>query len=134
MLRPIASTAVMILFAVSTPSKACMPHMVYFQFGTARLNAEALSGLDYALDEFRRQPGARLRLIARTDGIGTADANKRLARRRGEAVRAALVRRGIPARAIEIDARGEAELAPGGSDSDDRVVIIDVIAPTAGCR
>ena len=49
-----------------------------------------------------RPARGRVRLHAYTGGIGPVDANLRLARRRGEVVKAALVRRGIPADAIDI--------------------------------
>ena len=86
---------------------------------------------------FRGQRNVRIRLIASTDAAGSADANLRLARRRGEAVKAALVRRGVPAGAIDIDARGEAgrfALSLNSERNEDhRVVEVQMVAAPAGC-
>jgi hypothetical protein len=79
-------------------SYACARPIFVFEPGSARFGAEQADMLDFALEEYA--PGSRLRLVAFTDSHGRA-----LAQRRGEAVKAALVRRGIPAKAIEIVAR-----------------------------
>jgi outer membrane protein OmpA-like peptidoglycan-associated protein len=102
----ITFTAVSLMLLVGTPSFACLPDGFSFALGSARLNPREHGLIERVVREFRAQPGRRVRLIASTDAIGPADANLRLSRRRGEAVKAALVRHGIPARAIDIVAEG----------------------------
>jgi outer membrane protein OmpA-like peptidoglycan-associated protein len=100
-------TVATIMVVTAMPSSACMPSPIQFGLGSARLDARARRAIDEVVHEFRTQRGARLRLTAQTDGVGPADANMQLARRRGEAVKTALVRRGIPASAIDVIAEGE---------------------------
>jgi len=113
------------MLLTAAPSVACMPGNFTFALGSARLRAQERWVVDDIVNEFRARRGARVRLTATTDGIGPADANLRLARRRGEAVKAALVRRGVPARAIEIVAQGEGSRQ--GSDPGRRQVWPEVV-------
>ena len=75
-------------------------------------------------------------LTAGADRVGPADYNMRLAGRRGEAVKAALVRRGIPASVIGVEALGESLLfsptADGVPDEFNRIVWME-LAATSGC-
>jgi outer membrane protein OmpA-like peptidoglycan-associated protein len=113
------------MLMAAAPAGACMPPVIQFGLGSARLDADARWAVDDTVREFRARRGTRVRLRATTDGVGAADANLRLARRRGEAVKAALVRRGVPASAIDIFAEGEAR-ARGGAVAEDRLVWLTV--------
>ena len=59
--------------------------------------------------EIARRPVPELVVIGHTDRVGRAEANDELSLRRAEAVRAMLVRAGIPAAQIETAGRGERE-------------------------
>jgi outer membrane protein OmpA-like peptidoglycan-associated protein len=92
-------------FLVAAPAHACMPDVVLFPTGSTHLDEEELRAISQLATIFRHMPrGTIVRLTANMDGIGSTDANIRLARRRSEAVKAAFVRRGIPANAIDINA------------------------------
>jgi outer membrane protein OmpA-like peptidoglycan-associated protein len=141
MSRLIAWTLAALVFAAPAAAGACMPLMFYFDSGSSRLNADSRRAVRTVVDDYRALRGGRIRLIARTDGAGTADANMRLARRRGAAVKAELIRRGVPARAIDIDARGESAPAVANAEvnENDRVVVVEMVAApareaTAGCH
>ena len=114
-----------IMLAVAVPASACMPTSIQFGLGSARLDAESRSAIDDAVNEFRARRGARFQLTAQTDGIGSASANMRLARRRGQAVKAALIRRGIPASAIDVIAEGEGRRR--GAAPENRLVWLVVV-------
>jgi hypothetical protein len=117
------------VFLTAPPARACMPDAVHFELGSIRLNTEDRRAIAELATAFQRMPrGSRLWLTASTDGTGSPDANVRLARRRGEAVRAAFVRLGIPAEAIQIETR---VAVTGGANGGLRYVQIDFTA--GGC-
>jgi len=124
MRRLALSIAATFLVMMEGPAAACEPPSIQFDLGSARIGANNRWAKDEVVGEFRARPGRRVGLTAQTDGIGSAAANVRLARRRGEAVRAALVRRGVPARAIDIVVEGEG--ASRGADSGRRLVWLSV--------
>lgn len=91
------------LFLASTPASACLPPMVFFTRGSATLDADGRGEVDRVADGFRRAPpGSRVELEAVGDSAGSATVNRRMARRRADAVRVALVRRGVPDGRIDI--------------------------------
>jgi len=91
------------LLLAATPASACFPPMVDFARGSAALDASTRAEIDRVADAFRRAPrGSRIELEAIGDTAGSDAVNRRMSRRRAEAVRAALVRRGVPDGAIDI--------------------------------
>ena len=107
-------------------SYACARPMFDFAPGSHRLGAESADMLDFAVEEYRASPGSRLAVVARSK-ISPTSSSQRLAQLRGQAVKGALIRRGIPSKLIKIyviRARyaGETDL-----------VDIDFAAPTASC-
>ena len=84
--------------------------------------------LDYAAQWLRESRAVAVSIEASTDRVGSASSNLRLSRRRGEAVKAALVRRGIPAEQITVKALGETrplvETADGIPESQNRYAMI----------
>jgi OmpA family len=131
--RPLACLLAIPLFLVATPASACAPlPPFYFETGSSRLDAESRRLAGIWADEFRRaQRGARIRLTAGTDGVGSAGVNGRLARRRGETVRAALIRHGDPSGAIDIQTRLASTRVAGSSL---RTVEVELVATPAGCQ
>ena len=129
----IVSIAAILSLMIVTPAAACEPGRFYFNSGSARLDPREQWVIDDIVSEFRgARRGARLRLMAGADGVGPMAANLRLARRRGEAAMAALVRRGIPASAIDIIVQGAGSRR--AADREARTVWYEIIGARAGCQ
>ncbi|HVJ62596.1 MAG TPA: OmpA family protein [Tahibacter sp.] len=100
-----------------------------FEPGQATLRADAGGGLDRLLVFVERDTQKTIRIEGHTDATGSAEANRNLSLRRAEAVRDALVARGIPAERIRVYGLGEDEpVAPNdeaeGRALNRRVVVI----------
>ena len=126
----------MLVFAAAT-ARASSPPMVFFETGRARLSPQAELILDDAIRWLREAGAEQIWVGGYTDRVGSPSANLRLSRRRAEAVRDALVRRGFPASRIEIRALGETQMLV---DTEDEVaeaqnryaiVMIERVAPRA---
>jgi hypothetical protein len=115
------------MLAQAAPAAACMPGYFSFERGSASIRADDQWVVATIARAFRTRPGLRVRLTASTDRTGSSAANMQLARRRGEAVRAALVRAGIPAAAVEVVADPEDRRNVSAAES--RVVFPDVFDP-----
>ncbi len=89
---------------------------VYFGFDSAELTAQGIAVIDRAIAVMRRQGVERVDLEGHTDSSGDAAYNERLAQRRAEAVRDALVARGVPADRITLIGKGERDLAVATGD------------------
>jgi outer membrane protein OmpA-like peptidoglycan-associated protein len=112
-----------------TAAPACMPLSVEFAYGSARLDAAGRESVTYALEEFQSLGDARVRLVAQTDGSA---GNARMSLRRAQAIRAALVRRGVPARAIAIETPGpEGTRISGQGYARLVVILVDPVRPPA---
>jgi outer membrane protein OmpA-like peptidoglycan-associated protein len=125
------------LLAAATPAIARLPPMVWFETGSVRLGARGEAELDWAVAWLRETRAEHISIGGHADRVGSAAANLRLSRRRAEAVREALVRRGFPADRIEIRAFGETrpliETADGVPERQNRyaIVVIEQMAPPA---
>lgn len=115
-MRPLVlhGLAALALAASAAPAAACdfEPQRIYFSRGSAALPA----GSGQIIDVYWRYAdlygkGGRIWLRSHTDRVGDGRSNLLLSRRRAEAVRAYLVRHGVPASRIDIINRGEA-MAP----------------------
>jgi hypothetical protein len=127
------STALIFALMIGAPAAACEPGRFHFGSGSARLDPRQQWVIDDIVGEFRgARPGGRVRLLAGTDGVGSMAANLRLARRRGEAAKAALVRSGIPARAIDIVVQRPDPRT--GAHWDARAVGYEIVGASAGCQ
>lgn len=84
---------------------------VLFAFDRADLDAEALSTIDQAVAAYRQTGAAALAVEGHTDTSGSNEYNLALSESRAQAVREALVARGVPASDIRADAVGENDLA-----------------------
>lgn len=122
---------------LSAPAGATSPNILLFDSGSARLDAIGERILDHAFVWLRDAGARRVLLEAGTDRVGSEAENFRLSRRRGEAVRDGLVRRGFPASAIRIAAYGESrplvETRDGVPEPQNRYVYIEIVemAPAA---
>jgi outer membrane protein OmpA-like peptidoglycan-associated protein len=123
------------LVLAAVPARASSPPMVFFDSGSARLSAQAELILDDAIRWLRDAGAERIWVGGYTDRVGSPSANLRLSRRRAEAVRDALVRRGFPASRIEIRALGETQMlvdtADGVAEAQNRYGIVMIEGMTS---
>lgn len=121
-------TLATIMLMTAAPAGACAPPSIEFGQGSARIDARRSRwAIDDVVSEFRVRRRVRVELSAQTGGGDTVAVSARLARRRGQAVKAALVRRGIPARAIDVFVEGERQDAASTA----RLVWMQVVAAPA---
>ncbi len=85
-------------------------YLVFFDWDKSNLTAGALNVLDAVSQEVAKNPPTSINVVGHADTSGPTDYNKRLAFKRANNVRDALVERGISADMINVDARGESEL------------------------
>jgi OmpA-OmpF porin, OOP family len=91
-------------------------YLVFFNWDSFELGSGALNVLDAVAAEVAKNPPSAVNVVGHTDTSGPDDYNERLAVRRANAVKDALVQRGVDANLISVDARGEKELLVPTSD------------------
>src|SRR5215212_6867533 len=109
-------------------------YLVFFDLDRATLRPDARAAVAEAAQEYLRGAGgARLALAGHADRSASKEYNRRLSERRVEAVRAELVRLGVPADAIDTVAQGEEDqlvpTADGVREARNRRVEIEVPRP-----
>ena len=96
-----------LLFA-AVPAWALGPFAVFFESGSARIRPLDGRSLDNAVATLRALDVREIEIIGSTDRVGSADGNVALSRRRAQAVRDALLARGLSRHVrIQIVAAGE---------------------------
>lgn len=85
-------------------------YLVFFNWDSSELGSGALNVLDAVADEVSKNPPSAVNVIGHADTSGPTDYNQRLAFKRANQVRDALIQRGVDASLITVDARGETEL------------------------
>ena len=95
---------------------AVSPFILFFGFDSAAIDDRAAAILDNVAVQVRHLEVPRLVIAGHTDRAGPSDYNRTLSRRRAEAVRDYLRRRGLSRVAIEIEAFGEERPAVETSD------------------
>lgn len=85
------------------------PFLVFFNFDSAELTAEARTIVDEAAAAWRKYGAVRISVVGHTDRSGPDSYNQRLSERRAEAVKAALTAAGVPADRVFSSAKGESE-------------------------
>jgi OmpA-OmpF porin, OOP family len=85
--------------------------VVYFAWDRADLDAAAQRVIDMAAAAARSSTQARINLVGHADLSGSPDYNLRLSLRRADAVRQALVARGITADRTNVTGVGDSEPA-----------------------
>ncbi|MFQ5348695.1 MAG: OmpA family protein, partial [Rhodothalassiaceae bacterium] len=85
------------------------PFLVFFDFDSATLRADAAPILDDAAAAYERFGFVEVAVVGHTDRAGPDRYNQGLSERRAAAVKAALVARGVPAERIATSGRGESE-------------------------
>ncbi len=84
-------------------------YLVFFDWDKSNLSEGANSVLDAVADEVRKNPPQSINVVGHADTSGPRTYNQRLAFKRANAVKDALVARGVDASLIVVDARGEDE-------------------------
>jgi outer membrane protein OmpA-like peptidoglycan-associated protein len=100
---PVAETAVPAAPAVTAPAPvAGLPQNVYFDTGSATVTADGTKAITAAVDEIKKDAGAKIAITGYTDKTGDQKANQELAKNRAKAVRDALTAAGVPVANIEM--------------------------------
>jgi len=94
--------------AGASPASACAPVTIYFDWNSAKVNEESRAALErLAVSLAWKGPDlAYLRLTSHTDATGSPAANRAVALKRAEAVRAVLMSYQVPAELIAIEPVG----------------------------
>lgn len=74
---------------------------IYFDFNKWTIRDESKPALDRVAEALKENPDYRVRIEGHTDSISTVEYNLHLSQKRAEAVRDALIERGIPADRLE---------------------------------
>ena len=85
-------------------------YLVFFDFDMSNINEGAQSVLDTVVNEIKTRNIAGVDIVGHTDTSGSAAYNERLAVRRADAIKSALVQAGVPETAITTAGRGENDL------------------------
>ena len=84
-------------------------YLVFFDFDSSKVDAGGQSVIDSVVAEINRQNISAVTIIGHADTSGSKQYNKRLSGKRANAVRDALVKRGISANLLQVESRGEDE-------------------------
>jgi outer membrane protein OmpA-like peptidoglycan-associated protein len=95
--------------AAPQPAAQATSYLVFFDWDRADLSVQALQTIRQAADAYRTKGSARITASGHSDRSGPENYNMALSRRRASAVKDALVRDGVPANAIAVVGRGEAQ-------------------------
>lgn len=100
--------------AVPAPTGAMAPedakYLVFFDFNASKIDAGGASIVDSVAAEVKKQNIKAVNIVGFTDTSGSKKYNKRLSAKRANAVRDALVARGIDANLLMVDSKGEDNL------------------------
>jgi opacity protein-like surface antigen len=91
------------------PPPTTVSFMVFFDWDRSNLSAQALNTIRQAAAAYKTKGNARITATGHTDKSGPENYNMALSLRRANAVKDALVREGVPATAISVVGRGEAQ-------------------------
>jgi len=89
--------------------KITMNSEVSFAYNSSQLTPAFHNTLDKVADILNRYPRSSIRITGHTDNRGSAEYNQRLSEQRAESVKYYLVDRGVDARRIVTDGRGETQ-------------------------
>lgn len=85
-------------------------YLVFFDFDASKVDAGGASVIDSVAAEIKKQSLKAVNVVGFTDTSGTKKYNKRLSAKRANAVRDALVARGVDANLLMVDSKGEDNL------------------------
>lgn len=125
---PVAAAPAVIAPSGAPAAPRQLSYLTFFDYDRSAVSPEALAVLRSAGDNIRRGGVSRITVTGNADSPGTEPYNQALSQRRADAVRAALVREGVPANKIATVARGETQplvsAAPGVREPQNRNVAI----------
>jgi outer membrane protein OmpA-like peptidoglycan-associated protein len=78
-----------------------------FEFATTHLTPTSIATIDHLADALKAHPAATIEIEGHTDSIGMPAANQRISLERADAVRSALVARGVAADRITTKGLGD---------------------------
>ena len=90
------------------PAAAPPSFMVFFDWDRSNLSQQAVQTVGQAAAAFKSRGSARITATGHTDTSGPESYNMALSLRRANSVKAELVRQGVPADAVAVVGRGEA--------------------------
>jgi len=127
------------LFVLSmTQAQAQDLGTIFFDFGSATLDADAQAGVAAIARSLEASPSYRPTIvIGHTDAVGSAEYNMRLGQRRAQAVADALIAEGVPVSRIgTVSSRGKTELvvAVATAERRNRRVEVSLDDMLAACR
>ena len=93
---------------------------IEFDFGKATIKSSSAPVLDHAADAILGAPKARIEIAGYTDNIGSSKLNLRLSANRAKAVKAYLVKQGVPARQISTKGYGASEAVADNATDEGR--------------
>ena len=96
----------------SAADVATMQAEIRFAFDEAILTNDAKAVLDAKVEVFRANPDMMVAMVGKTDVVGTDAYNMALGARRADAAKAYLVMRGVDARRISAESKGESAQVP----------------------
>lgn len=116
--------------ALAAQPPAPLYFRLFFETGTAVLNAESKSRLPEVISAAQNRKHARISVIGHTDRSGGAEINERIALQRAEEIRTLLINEGLPSEVIKARSHGEHDnlipTADGVSEAQNRRVEINI--------
>jgi OOP family OmpA-OmpF porin len=85
-------------------------YLVFFNWDKSDIGSGAMNVLDAVADEVKKNPPQTVSVVGHADTSGSTTYNQRLAFKRANNVKDALVQRGVDPNIIQVDAKGETEL------------------------
>jgi outer membrane protein OmpA-like peptidoglycan-associated protein len=98
------------------PAITCDPFVIFFELGSAALSASGEQTIENMVIAARATGPSQLRIEGHADSSGPRSYNLNLSRRRAEAVKTALVAKGVAKDKIATRAHGESAALLGAPD------------------
>ncbi len=92
-------------------------YLVFFNWDSSQLGSGALNVLDAVAQEVAASPPNSINIAGHTDTSGSKDYNERLAVKRANKVKDALIERGVPSELINTSSMGESDLLVATPDN-----------------
>ncbi len=106
---PPAMPAAAVVTPPPAPPKTANSFIVFFDFDKSNITAQAQKTINDAVAAAKAGNSARVTLTGHTDRSGSEQYNMALSLRRAEAVKANMIKQGIPASAIVVIGKGESQ-------------------------